>query len=504
MRNRELLTLPVSVDRREVTPLHAQIAEQLRSAIETGALSHGRRLPSTRTLAETLGVSRSVTSAAYLELFSSGHLIGRVGAGTYVAYGTPGAERARPPDRRIGCHQEIIDLRPGRVGMAGFPVAAWRAAWHRASHRPPHSAECAAIEEGLRRALAAHLHETRGLTCTPQAIVLSTGIRQSVDMLTRVTVRPGDRVAVEDPGQPWLRDVVSAYGAEIVPIPVDGDGMVVEALPASIRMVVVTPSLHVPLGVRLSDRRRRALVRLARGRRMTVIEIDRGSEFGYGVPPLNSLMALNGGGPEVCYVNSLSAALTPTLGVGYSVTHAGNAARLLRLRAVADGSASLMTHRAVSHLLDAGQVAAHLRRMNAVYARSRRAVMDALAGAHPGAEVLGAAAGPDVALLLPEAVECGGLARDLADHGVRIGTFHDYSWSAGRAGNGIVIGIGGVDEASLRRGLRMIAFRMSRRARRAATVITQPASPSPWPVRSGASHRVSGTRSPDEPRPSSR
>ncbi|MEN0086002.1 MAG: PLP-dependent aminotransferase family protein, partial [Leifsonia sp.] len=243
-----------------------RIYRQLRDAVVDGRLRRGERLPATRELAERLQVSRSTVSTAYERLTAEGYLAARVGAGTFVAYagaGAPSAGRrpagaARPApawrdlDDPLWAEPRPIayDFSVGSPDPALFPLEAWRhlvAAELRGGLRRAGLYGDPAGVERLREGIARHLGLARSVEASPADVLVTHGAQQAFDLIARVLLRPGDTVAIEDPGYPPVRQLFETFGARVVPVPVDERGLRVDLLPPA-RLVYVTPSHQFPLG----------------------------------------------------------------------------------------------------------------------------------------------------------------------------------------------------------------------------------------------------------------
>lgn len=395
--------LPLTVDRQDARPLAIQLADGLRSAAGCGALRVGDRLPSTRALAATLGVSRTVTAAAYEALAAEGWIGGRQGAGTYViaAPAAPAAVRPDPP-RVLRQHQDTdheIDLRPGMPWAVGLRPAIWRRAWRAAADS---SVLTRPVEAGLpefRTAVVEHLLRHRGLAVAPENVLATGGTTAGVAELAAVLLRPGDVVAVEEPGYPRAVGVLRAAGLRVRPAPVDTEGLVVAELPHCARAVYCTPAHQFPLGVTLSAQRRLALVAWARERAAWVLEDDYDGELRHHGAPLPLLASL---GPDVVvHLGTASKILTPTLGVGWMAASGEVAVAVCARRSDIGVRPSPAGQRVLTALASSGNLSRHLRWVRRELL-SRREVLVGALRAH-GLPVHGDQAGAHVVVDLPSA-----------------------------------------------------------------------------------------------------
>ena len=322
---RGTVELPLTADRADQGSLTSQLVDQLREALVDGRLATGERLPATRALADLLGVSRTVITGAYAQLFAEGWIEGRHGSGTYVADGAQGgpahpgvpplagrdgADGARgwPPPLGTGT---LIELRPGIAWTEGIDPAAWRRAWRSAGAQPPARASDPRGNEDLRGALVGYLRRSRGVHCGADQLVVTRGVAGSLGLIAAALLRSGDRVGVEEPGYPTARAVFAAHGVRTVPCPVDEGGLIVDALPDDLRLVYLTPAHQYPLGGRLPVPRRQALIAWARATGALLAEDDYDGEFRYDVSPLPALFGLD---PEVVvYLGTTTKILTPAV-----------------------------------------------------------------------------------------------------------------------------------------------------------------------------------------------
>ncbi|GHE10976.1 aminotransferase-like domain-containing protein [Klenkia taihuensis] len=419
---------PVVLDRGSGVPLAVQLADGLRGA---RWLRPGDRLPSTRELARALGVSRTVTAAAYDQLLAEGWVAGRRGVGTFVVgAAVPAAPATGRPPAEAG---PGVDLRPGAPCTEVLDPAAWRRAWRAAGDRPPDAGYDAAGDPVLRAAVVDHLLRHRGLPADPGDVLAAAGTSAAVVELAGL-LGPGARVGVEDPGYRRAVGALRAAGVEVVPLPVDDDGLVVDAVPAGLDAVYCTPAHQFPLGGRLPAARRTALVERARAEGFTVWEDDYDGELRYDVAPLPLLAAL---APDVVvHLGTASKVLTPTLGLGWLVAPSDLRDRLLERRTATGQRPGRSGQRVFAALAASGDLARHLRRLRRELAARRELVRAAVAAA--GHTCVGDAAGAHLVVPLSDRGTESSAATALAARGVAVGTLAEQSLADPRAG--LVVG----------------------------------------------------------------
>ncbi|OXM63813.1 PLP-dependent aminotransferase family protein [Amycolatopsis vastitatis] len=429
--------LPVSLDREAVTPLAVQLADALREAAASGHLRGGDRLPSTRALAGRLGVSRTVTSAAYEQLHAEGWIAGRHGSGTYVT--TPptlSASEVPVPGPVPGAETEIsplLDLGPGTPWAAGLDRAAWRRAWRAAADPDPLvRAHRAGLPE-YRAAVSEHLLRHRGLAAG--SVLATGGTTAAVVELAAAVLRRGDVVAVEEPGYQRAVQAFLRAGMRVVGVPVDDEGLRPGEIPAGARAVYCSPAHQYPMGSRLSAARRVELVERARSGGMLVIEDDYDGELRFDVAPLPMLAAL---APDVvAHLGTTSKILTPTLGAGWMVAPEAITSAVLAYRDLTGTRPSPAGQRVLYEFARNGDLGRHLRKLRREMAERRTLLAGALAAADipvrgddAGAHLVVPFASASVELAVISAAErrgirLDGLARHFAGtpsaHGVAIG-----------------------------------------------------------------------------------
>ncbi|MEU8226025.1 PLP-dependent aminotransferase family protein [Kribbella sp. NPDC048915] len=416
-------SLPLTIDRSAGLPLHLQLAQQFRAAVLDGRLQAGHRLPSTRDLARELAVSRSVTQAAYDQLHAEGWIEGRTGAGTFVTDVVPlqPAVRRRAP-QPADAEAELLTLRPGIPYIAPTPDQGWRRAWREVSTQsPPRGYDDAAGLPALRAALADHVGRVRGIACGPENVLVTNGTVHGLRLLLAATRRPGDRIAIEDPG--YLNAVVAArdHQLEILDVGVDQDGLLVGELTADLTAVYVTPSHQYPLGGRLPVARRNELVRWARRTGSLLIEDDYDSEFRYDVAPLPALAQLDL--ERVVHLGTLSKTLSPALRLGWLVASEAMVDQLATFRADAGDWPGWPMQAALLAMLRDGYLDQAVRRGRRLYADRRTHTCSVLA---PYGRIVGQDAGLHITLLLPDDVDDLEVARAARAAGVVVAPLSEY------------------------------------------------------------------------------
>ena len=457
-------------------PLTTQLYEQLRRAITGGRLLPGDQLVPSRQLAGELGVSRHTVTTAYGRLVAEGHAEGRAGGGSVVASafpappdGTKGAKGTDPaaalrPSPRFagwspyyrpppyGCR---FDLRPGMPDPALFPAALWRRRVAAAVAAENSLYGDPAGKIGLRRAIAGWVARSRSVAAGEDTVLITCGAQHAIDLVTRVLLEPGDCVAVEDPGYVHAARLFGALGMRVAGVPIDDQGLVVDLLPPSARMVYVTPSHQYPLGMTMSMSRRKALLRWAESHDAAVIEDDYDTEFRYVDRPLEPLQALDSNG-RVVYVGSFSKTFSPSIRLGFAVVPQPLAEPVAALRQLIDWHPPIAMQTALAGFINDGLLDKHIRRSRRVYAERHHILTEALSGSladHLTARASNA--GLHVATVLREGLREKDVLQAAARHGIITAGLH-HCFRTGPAQSGLLIGFGAVSTAGLPVALRTL------------------------------------------------
>lgn len=406
----------IPIDHRADRALRDQLFDGLRTAILDARIDPGARLPSTRTLAAELAISRFTVEDAYARLVSEGYAEGRQGSGTYVVdfrgstgSGATGKITSRPvsekgtPNRRWSTLGRSLDQLAPRIAPspatgirfhAGTPAldAFPHALWNQLRTRTARSVTPVDLDYGpsagdpaLRSAIAGYLGRVRGITCSDQHVVITNGAQQAADLLGRLLLDPGDTVVVEDPGYPSVRHAFAVTGARVVPIPVDVDGLCVGQLAehaGDAKIVYVTPSHQYPTGGVLSVSKRLALLEWARRQGVLIIEDDYDGEFRYGSRPVEALAGLDGGrlggAQAVAYVGTFAKSLFPALRLGYVVLPVDMVGPFLDVKRISDRQQPTLEQKTLATFMREGHFERHVARMRRLYASRRSAIVEAL------------------------------------------------------------------------------------------------------------------------------
>lgn len=442
----------------------AALAEALRAAVLDGRFRAGDPIPSSRVLAEQLGVSRGSVVAAVDQLVGEGYLVARPRAAVTVASDgllvPPAAPATAAPVATAPVRGRVLDLRPGLPATRGLDGPEWRAAWRPALSAPPAALPRATGDPALREQVAGQLRRSRGVDVDADDVVVTSGTSDAVALLCRsaaAALGRGIRVAVEDPGYPAVRRRLHSEGHEVVGVPVSGDGIDLEALARSgADVVVVTPSHQYPTGGRLALAARLELVRRAASGRLLVIEDDYDSEFRYVGAPLPALASLDASG-GVAHVGSFSKTVSPWLRVAYLALPASSWLRpaLADVDAERDASVSGPTQEALAAFMASGAFRRHLTRSRRRYAH-RRELVRAFGERIAWGSALGLDGGLHAVLTLPSPLEAVAVTAALEREGLLVAALDDYALAARSPVQALVLGYGAAGDLELTSALETI------------------------------------------------
>jgi GntR family transcriptional regulator/MocR family aminotransferase len=425
--------------------LRSALERELRAAILDGSLRAGARLPSSRVLARTIGVSRGVASDAYGQLEAQGFLSIAPRASPMVASVERGMSvpRLRPPEP-----QPRFDFIPTTPDVTLFPRRLFASALAEAAR----TATAAALDYGdpaglleLRLALADHLGLTRGVVTCPEQIVITQGTAQAVDLVLRVLRGRGvTRVAIEDPSLVSQQRRVLSHGLELVGQRVDARGLVVDGLQGD--AAIVMPAHQFPSGTVLRGDRRRDLVQWARDGDRYLVEDDYDAEFRYDRVAVRALQGLEPA--RVIYVGTTSKTLAPGLRMGWIAAPPQLVDELRKTKNLLDAGSPAIPQLALARLVRTGEYARHVRRVRTIYRRRRDVLIDALETQLPGFSIEGVAAGIHLLLRLPPEVSDTRVVADACARGLRVEALSTHC-IAPSASSGLVLGYGRLHETAI-------------------------------------------------------
>ncbi len=480
---------PIALDSRKKVPFYRQLYDWFRAAIIAGQMRPGQRVPSTRNLAAELKISRIPVLNAYEQLLAEGYFETFVGAGTCVAGSIPddtltahaGKERkglqqvvGKPGPRRMSHRGAALAETPAqpwfnisgafRVSLPAldhFPIGVWSKLVSRHSRRPRRSIMAYGDAMGylpFREAIADYLGAVRAVRCEASQILVTTGSQQALQLSAQVLLDPKDRVWMEEPGYLGARQAFQTAGAQLVPVPVDHDGMNAAEIirrGGSARAVYVTPSHQYPMGMTMSATRRMLLLNWAARSGTWIIEDDYDSEYRFGVHPITSLQGLDTDA-RVIYVGTFSKVLFPALRLGYVVVPKDLVPAFSAARDAADIFSSTLYQAVLSDFIRDGHFARHIRRMRMLYMERRSALVNAIR-AEMGdlLEVIGEEAGMHLVTLLPPGVSDMTVSKKAAQKGISVMPLSTCCMKPAARG-GLILGYGGANAHQIHDGIRKL------------------------------------------------
>ena len=447
----------VHVDRSSAEPIGAQVQRELRTAIQTGRLSRNERLPSSRQLAEALGVSRGLVVDSYQQLEAEGYITTRPGSGTMVAIAGGDSGSADVADAVEA--PLAMDFAYGRPDLNKFPMRDWMWALAEAARSVPIAQFGYGQPQGapeLRRVLAAYLNRVRGARTDSPNIVVCAGYAQGLSLVLTVLARRGaTRIAVEDPGDRENDRAIRRAGLEPVPIDVDELGIDVDGvIAAGVDAVVLTPAHQCPTGVALASSRRHQLLEWAAATGALIIEDDYDAEFRYDRQPIGSVQGL--AAQHVAALGTVSKSLAPFLRLGWIVCPSDFVDDVVHEKLCADRGSPGLDQLALASLISSGRFDRHLRRMRAVYAERRDALITALRAHAPAASITGLAAGFHAVVTLPDGVSESDVVAAARQRSVGVYGMGDYRFSAGETPPRLVLGFGNLTPSTITRAIERV------------------------------------------------
>jgi GntR family transcriptional regulator/MocR family aminotransferase len=481
---------PIALDPSRAVPVYRQLYEWFRRAILVGQLRPGQRVPSTRSLAAELKVSRIPVASAYEQLQAEGYFETFVGAGTCVSRSIPddaltpatgkkpGAARqvsnskaVRKVSHRVALMRvpaqtwsnKLVAFRVSLPALEHFPAGVWSQMLNRHSRKPTRQLMAYGDAKGympLREAIAEYLGAARAVRCDPLQILVTTGSQQGLQLSAQVLLDTNEQVWIEEPGYPGARQALMMAGAKLIPVPVDHEGLDVAEgmrLAPNAHAVYITPSHQYPLGVTMTATRRLMLLHWAMRSGAWIIEDDYDSEYRLGGRPIASLQGLDTDA-RVIYIGTFSKVLFPALRVGYLVVPKDMVEAFSTARDATDQFSSTLYQAALTDFIRQGHFARHIRRMRMLYIQRRTALVEAIRQRlSDKLTVIGAEAGMHLVALLPRGVSDVAISLRAAEMGISAMPLSSCCAKPPRVG-GLILGYGGTDAHQIHEGIRKLAM----------------------------------------------
>lgn len=468
--------------------MHRELYEFIKLEILEGSLSGGSRLPPSRVLGQELGISRNTVLCAYDQLLAEGYVTASVGQGTFVA-DVPSrptqlllpqsSETAAPiagPDllpwsvrgAQLLTQSRASNLQWGAF-VAGVPdISVFpRQIWLRLLNRHWRRSSVEALSystvgghPALRRALAEHLHLARSVRCEPEQIVITSGIHQAIDVVSRLLADPGDSAWVEDPGYWGTRSILTNNGIKVTPIPVDDYGMAPspEQFNGPVpRFIFTTPSHQYPLGMPMSLSRRLMLINYAQQKGCWIAEDDYDSEFRFEGRPLASLQGLDSS-ERVIYMGTFSKTLFPAIRTGYMVLPKSIAEHAVKALSELYREGQLVQQAALADFMSEGHYSAHIRRVRLLYGK-RHALLRQSIARHFGDTwpVATQDTGLHLVLMLPAEMNDVHISNELRSRQIVARPLSHYYSNTENIQKGLLLGYACVPEELIDQGVQVVA-----------------------------------------------
>lgn len=473
-------------------PLHRQVYRRLVTAIASGALAPGCRVPSSRELAREMNVSRNTVVLAFEQLITEGHLVAVTGSGTFVAgsvsavgvpagaavdtFHAPDMSRVTAQIARMSAENSAhvpvaAPFRPFFPALKDFPLPIWQRIGNDVYRRLLRHSDLMGENDPaghlpLREEIARQMI-LRGVRCTAHNVIIVDGTQQGVDTACRLLLHAGDAIWCEDPGYPGVRTSADAIGARIVDVPVDSAGMMVQhgiADAPGARVAYVTPGNQLPIGAVMTTERRAELLAWARAADAWIIEDGYDSDLRFDGTVSTTIQALDGN-QRVIYLNTFTKTLFPALRLGYAIVPDALVQAFVRMRQVGSRFSPFMSQAVVAEFLRRGHFARHLRNMRALYGH-RHEVLQAQAARHaaPWLRLRPAVSGMQASGRLCPGLDAQDLAALAAAHGLVVTPVTRFSGTHARDyADQVMLGFGEFDDRTLESGMQALGRLLSSR-----------------------------------------
>lgn len=445
----------LNLDHQSSIPLYEQLYSELKQRILQGRLASGSKLPSSRQLMDVLGVGRNTIVSALEQLVAEGYLVTKKGAGTFVQKELPDdvlrhgdnsteispIESFRypfsdlvfglPEDKRL-MKAEYSAFSLGLPSLPEFPHKHWRRLWQKYedhTYRENRGYQDHAGFASLRSGIAEYLRSSRACHCRAEQILITSGAQQGLDLIARLFINPGDPVVIEEPGYIGARRALQAAGAHLIPVPLDRDGLSIEALKQinmKPKLIYVTPSHQYPMGMTMPIARRLELLEWASANQCVVIEDDYDGEFYFNKRRVVSLQGLDKKGCVV-YLGSFSKVLYPALRLGYLLLPESLVDVVKKLKSVTQGFTHWTSQVVVADFIESGAFSRHLKKMRMLYQGKYQILEEAIKTELPDAfNIDYQGAGMHTVLSLPKQIDDQLLAQSCLNQNIILNPLTDY------------------------------------------------------------------------------
>lgn len=485
------MELSILIDTKDTASYQRQISEQIIDLIKTKRLRANERLPSSRTLSEQLEVSRNTVKGAYDKLIEQGYIESIIGSGTYVCKMLPDdaiktkaiadndasfktdhpvelTSKTQGQEEKL-YKRDVIELRYDfqieRTDPDSFPTKTWRRIInHRLS-----SARANMTKYGeptglleLRNAIASRLGSTRGMRVEPEQVIILTGIQQGLNIVSHLLIRKGSKVVLESPGYKGASHLFENYGAKIIPVPVDADGIIINKLPdKKISVAMITPSRHFPLCATLPVERRKQLIDWSINTDSYILEVDYDSDFRYEGSPLRAIRSFDKD-DRVIYLSSFAKSIGPGLRIGYMVVPPSLIEHAKSSKILLDYGLPWLDQVVLTDFITSGGFEKHINRLRQTYLSRRNCLAESLQRAFGDVSVKGLECGTHIVWDLPKTLpDAENLQKNARKKHVGIYTLQHhtiYNWKSFKNNKRVVLlGYAAMTEDKIEKGIMRIA-----------------------------------------------
>lgn len=462
---RDIMEITPFIKKGDNTPIYVQLYQFFREEIECGRIEEGTKLPSIRQLSQKLNISKNTVETAYQQLVAEGYAEGKEKSGIFVLKVEDLRKNLDFKEIDISEREELkkekIDFQYGDIELERFPLKAWKKCLLKAIEKPNQEVFSYGEKKGnkgLRREIAQYLQQARGAHCSSDQIIICAGTQHSIILLCQLIGLADEKIAIENPGYDGVRLTFENQQCNLVPIPLEMDGLNIEELEKSeAKCAYVTPSHQFPLGMILPIQKRMRLLQWAYKNSSYIIEDDYDGEFRYQGQPVPSLKSLDTN-DQVIYLGTFSKAFLPSARVSYMVLPQ-SLVRLYQERfSFYNQAVSPLIQEALYYFLKDGHFSGHIRKMRKIYHEKQKLLLDSIAFyLGDNVKVIGQKAGLHLLLEFPQ-INSEELVKKADQMGVTVYLTEKYWYkSHSKSHQPLILGYGGVNEVEMKRGVQLLA-----------------------------------------------